>query len=393
MTSATCNGETSCVGGLCLPPTLLLFAGSGAGLTGGTYTTGGSWVTTALGDATSLGTSLTVDSSGRGVGVYTSTTDNDVGFTLWSGGSWGTATPITGNFAMGQPFLDATGSSTTFVTYQGTSGYDYWSLTLTSTGWSSPIPVGTAGNQNYGPVPATIAALGTSATLGFTDGTTVQDGAFTNWVASTDFADDAWNAEDDIVGPESYTVPPQIIPLTSGPELLMVFADQTTQMWFVTRTGGVWSTAVTLPTCLTDTRPALAPLPGGDAILAFQGTDSHLYWSEYSGGEWSTVSAFATPNVTLDAGTSPAVTHGIGTDVAELVYVSGGVPYYSSLTAVTWALPVAVPGLTGLVGVSIAATPGLTIGAVDGGAAAPSSAPSRPAWRNMVDMVRRAVED
>ncbi len=80
----------------------------------------------------------------------------------------------------------------------------------------------------------------------------------------------------------------------------------------------------------------------------------NLYWSVYSGSSWSTVAAFATPNVAVD--TSPAVTHGINGDVAEIAYVSGGVAYHAKLSGSTWSTPVMVGG-AGLVGVAIASAP------------------------------------
>jgi hypothetical protein len=74
----------------------------------------------------------------------------------------------------------------------------------------------------------------------------------------------------------------------------------------------------------------------------------------YSGGAWSTVAAFSSPNVAID--TSPAVTHGVGGDVAEIAYVTGGQAYSASLVGSTWSAPVSVGG-SGLLGVAIASTP------------------------------------
>ncbi len=328
---------------------MLLFAGSSASLLGGTFHAGGAWVTSALGDATSFGTSLTVDSSGRGVGVYTSANTSLVGYTIWSGGAWSAPAAISQNLAaQGQPFADATGSASTQVIYQD-SNYHYWFLGFTSA-WTQAQAVGTATNQNYGPVPATIATLGANATAAFIDG----ESPDVNYAAVADRTGGAWGAQADLTGPESYTVSPVIVPLSAGPELMMVFVQQNTQIMFITRTAGVWSAPAAITNSLTGARVALAPLPGGGAILAFQGTDSNLYWSLYSSSAWSAVAPFASPNVAVD--TSPAVTHGIGGDVAEIAYVSGGMVYHARLTGSTFGAPVLVGG-TGVKGVAIASSP------------------------------------
>jgi hypothetical protein len=330
-------------------PTVLLFAGSPSGLLAGTFKAGGTWVTQALTDATSFGTSLTIDSSGRGIGAYTSATGGIVRFTVWSGGAWSApAAIIASAVSQGQPFLDATGSSSAHLVYQDGT-YHYWSVDYAGS-WDMPQAVGTAMGQNYGPVAATIAALGTGATAAFIDG----QGPNQNDVAEADLAAGTWSARIDIAGPESFTVPPSIISLSAGPELMTVFVTQGSQMMFVTRTAGVWSTPTAIANALTNDRVAVAPLSNGGAIAAFRGTDNNLYWSTYSAGAWSTVAAFATPNMATD--TSPAVTHGISGDVAELAYVSGGIAFHSRLSGATWGVPVNVGG-TGLVGVAVAATP------------------------------------
>jgi hypothetical protein len=127
-----------------------------------------------------------------------------------------------------------------------------------------------------------------------------------------------------------------------------------TQIMFMTRTGGAWSSPAAIVNCLTNERVALAPLPGGGAILAFRGTDTNLYWSVYSGGAWSPVAPIASPNVSADA--PPAVTHGMAGYTAELAYVSGGAAYHARLTGSAWSAPTLVGG-SGLNGVAIAAAP------------------------------------
>jgi hypothetical protein len=251
--------------------------------------------------------------------------------------------------AMAQPFVDATGGTTTHLVYQDMT-YHYWYLAFTGTWSAAPQAVGPSGNQSYGPVAATIAARGADATAAFTDG----QQPLINDAAASDRSAGAWQARVDIAEPEGFTVIPVIIPLNAGPELMMIFVQQGGQMQFATRTAGTWSSATSLMNCLTNDRPALAPLPNGGAILAFRGQDKNLYWSLYAGGAWSAVAPFATPNVSVD--TSPSVTHGIGSDTAELAYVNGGVAYHARLSGGAWSVLVTVGG-TSLNGVAIAAVP------------------------------------
>ena len=288
---------------------------------------------------------------GRGVGVYTSATGGVVSAAVWSNGAWAAPAPITAAaVAREQPFVDAAGGATSHLVYQDMS-YKYWYLAYTGTWTSMPQAVGPAANQSYGPVPATLAARGADTTVAFIDGQSPS----VNYAAQIDRTGGTWQARADLAGPESFTVPPAIIPLSAGPELMMVFVQQDAKIAFVTRTGGAWTAPVILAGCLTGDRVSLAPLPGGGAILAFRGQDQNLYWTVYAGGAWSVVAPFSTPNVSIAR--PPAVTHGIAGDAAEIAFIeSDGKAYHARLVGSTWSAPVAVGG-TALNGVAIVATP------------------------------------
>ena len=100
----------------------------------------------------------------------------------------------------------------------------------------------------------------------------------------------------------------------------------------------------------------VADSPGG-AILAFAGTDGNLYWTTYSEASgWAAVLPLSSTGQTA-TDTTPAVTHGINGDIAEMVYLSGGHPVFSSLTASGWSSPRLVNTSMGLTGVAIASAP------------------------------------
>lgn len=218
--------------------------------------------------------------------------------------------------------------------------------------WSPTAePVGGTSSQSFGPSPATIAALSSGPIIAFAgnDGD-LYDQARVGGVWQSASGHGLGN-----VLSQPPTIPPAIVALTSGPDLMIVFAEQDKQIRFTTHTSATgWSTPLAIANCLTGDPVALAPLPNGGAILAFRGTDFNLYWSVYSASGWSKVAGFASPNVSVD--TTPAVTHGIGGDTAEIAYLIGGVAYHARLSGSAWLAPVTVGG-TALNGVALAAAP------------------------------------
>ena len=147
-----------------------------------------------------------------------------------------------------------------------------------------------------------------------------------------------------------------IVRMTSGPELMLAYARQSdSAVLYATRSSGTWSTPATIPSALAAAPVALAALPGGDAVLAFHGTNDQLYYSTYSGGSWSAVAPLLSPNVGVVG--SPALARGIGGDVAEIAFVeSDGAAYHSRYAGGSWSTPVAIGG-SSLAGIALARTP------------------------------------
>jgi hypothetical protein len=323
-------------------PTVLLLAGSTTSIFGGTYTSAGGWATSTIAGAASYPPVLTALSDGTALGAFTDPSMN-VMATTWSGTSWSTPAWIGGNAtSRAQPMLDSSGT-VGHLAYHGMDFHFYY-VPYRLGAWS-----GTSQSMggNYGPVPAAIAALGANATAAFVDG----QGPMTNYAASVDLVGVSWGTRTDL-SLSSFTVPPAIVALDTGPELLMTFVQQDTSIAFALRTGGVWSAAPTIANCYTNDRVALAALPGGRVILAFRGTDGNLYWLTWSGTAWSPVAPFSTPNVMISG--PPAVADGANGHVAEIAFIeSDGAVYTASLSGVVWSTPVTVGG-TNLVGVAIA---------------------------------------
>ncbi len=332
--------------------TALVLAGSPTGMLAGELDVGGTWKTTTLSGATSFAPALTMTRLGAGVGVFCSGTGGVLTATLWmSGVGWQIPSAVSsGAVARAQPSIDATGGTTAHTTYQDGS-YKFWYAAYSAGSWSAPQAISSSGNQSYGPVSAAIAARGTDATVAFIDGQSPS----VNYAAQQDLVGGTWQARADLVGPESLTIEPSLIALDVGPELMMMFAQQSGQILFATRTGGVWSAPAAITNALTGNPVGLAPLPNGGAILAFRGTDTNLYWSVYASGSWSTVAPFQAANLSITG--SPALTHGVSGDVAEIAFVDdSGHANASSLSGGVWRAPTLLGG-TNMVGVSIASSP------------------------------------
>ena len=126
---------------------------------------------------------------------------------------------------------------------------------------------------------------------------------------------------------------------------MVVYARADGTLHSVTRTGGAWSAAISVPGALMSAtvRPAVAPLPGGEAVLAFRGNDGFLYWSRYSGGAWVGATSFATPNLAVAA--TPSLARGVGGAEAEIAFIQADKKaYHARLVANAWSTPALVGG-------------------------------------------------
>ncbi len=95
----------------------------------------------------------------------------------------------------------------------------------------------------------------------------------------------------------------------SGPDVVAVFTDNNSNINFTARTSGVYSAPAPIANALVTVSAAV--FAGGTALalntyqgavkLAFVGQDNNLYYSIYSGGIWSAVAPWATPNISISS--------------------------------------------------------------------------------------------
>jgi len=95
---------------------------------------------------------------------------------------------------------------------------------------------------------------------------------------------------------------------SSGPEIAMINKGYNAagQLAFLTRTAGTWSTPALISNAFPGSAIAINNYPGG-LKLAYIGTDNNLYYATYSGGTWSAVSPWGTPNISLSGVTAFAL--------------------------------------------------------------------------------------
>lgn len=336
--------------------TALLLGGSPATIFTGAFHPGAPWTTSSLADATASGVALATTSQGKGVGLVRSTSNGgELRFTTWLAGAWAPLTAIAaGVTTRDGPAVVSLGAAA-HVVFQGDNFKHYFASFAVA--WS-PVadPLGGAGGgsaQSFGPTPPALAALVASDVAAFVG----NDHDLYDQTRSGG----VWQAALGHGLAGLVTLTPAIVPLTSGPELLMVAVRTDTSIVWTTRTGAAWTPLVpaAIPSALTADRVALTTLPGGAALLAFRGTNGQLFTSRFTPGPpptWSAPVGVAMPNVTITG--SPSLAPGVGGVDAELAFVGGGsgAAFHTRLTGSTWSAPAMVGG-SGLTSVAIATMP------------------------------------
>jgi hypothetical protein len=298
--------------------------------------------------------------TGQGVGLLHGASDHLV-YTIWGGSTWTALAQVNADTTQGRPALAASGS-TVHAVFWGNDFKFYYEAYSGGAWTSSPqavVPAGmTLAMQPCGPSPGVLAPIGAGASLIFVNGGNCS-GA-TNHLYNTDLSSGVWQASKDVATNPSFikTQWPAVTAPVSGPELVTAYVQQNaTQILSAYRSMGTWFLTAPILNGLTNDPVALAPLVGGEVLLAYRGTDMKLYTSTFSGIGWSNPVAALGSNPSL--GAAPALIAGIGTAVAEMVYIdSTGALFHTRLIGSTWTAPMPVAtGMTGFAHAAIAGGP------------------------------------
>jgi hypothetical protein len=342
-TAANCGAGQVCAANKC--SALVLLAASAAGTFGATFQSGDVWSgPTALGGLSTDDLALAFTTTGLAVGAFrivkATAASEQVWYTTWTAGAWATAVAIDGTsvFTQSAPSVSA-GSTAAQLVFHGTD-FKYYYASFSGGVWSPKAePVGGA-TQSFGPTGSALAAIAGNATVVFFDGNNS-----TNQITAQNRTAGAWGTTTGLSGADtSSTTMPTIVALKGGTaDLLAMYPRTSGVIAYRTRTGGVWSGASTVSTASTGTfgRPALAALPGGQAIMAFRGNDTNLYYATYNGVVWTT------PTLVLPAvsvSTVPVLARGLGGTVAEIAFVkaSDSFAYHARFDGAAWSAPVKV---------------------------------------------------
>jgi hypothetical protein len=370
---ATCNdgllngGETTidCGGSCTVCSRVTLLAGSATQLYGKAFSPGAGWAGTNVFTAkTTDRIGLAFNSSGQGIGVIRSSSApiNQVMSTVYTPapipGTWSAFANLTGApTTSGGPSVAAAPGGPAQAAFIGLNpDFKYYYAAFNGGLWSAPEIVG-LGTPSTGVSRPGITAFGSNAEVGF-----IKVVAATNEFDSRDRIGGVWDPERKGSVAATANVPPELITMSSGPDFMAVFVDNSNNIYYTTRSlGGVWAVPVQIAGAATTDPMSLDALPGGKAVLAFRNNvaSNHAMAAFYDPGTgWGAVSDVS--GVQLVAGASVAVTHGIGGAVAELVYArnSDGLAYHARFISGSWSpVPAAVDVTTPITTVAIASSP------------------------------------
>jgi hypothetical protein len=256
--------------------------------------------------------------------------------------SWADPAAVASASTIDGPSLAVVGS-TAHLLYQDAT-YKYFHGQYATSAWDSASdPVGGSGSsQSYG-------ARGPSGAAAGSDLIAVQAGSDSylydqTWSGSWQTAHQQGGAA------IQNTLPPTIVALSGGSsELLAAYLRVSDyKVMAVARTSGTWGTPMLIDANAYSNDPvALAPLPGGKALLVFRGSDDKPYFSTWDGAStWTAPAAVVATNPVV--GSVPSIAPGVcGADAIVAWAESGGGVRYASFSAGTFGAPQSVAGTSG----------------------------------------------
>jgi cysteine-rich repeat protein len=361
--AATCNDgvkngaetDVDCGGSLCnICPSLVLLAGgngSDNGVFVASFTAAGGWVSQTLAGRTVDDVSIAMMSDNTAVGLHRFTQignpiDNRLQYTTWNKGVWTPLASIDPTVTtQSWPAAAAAGTQTQAV-FRGFDNKHYFAAY--NGGVWSPIAQDTGAGGTVAP---DIAALGANAVMLF------NDGANANKVTARDRIGGVWGNSVLLSGNEVVTsgVPLDILALNGNKELLALwYGTSITQLRYSFRSNGVWSAPLTVPNAAPGGRIQSAALPAGSAAIAFRANSNQKFRSTVYNGltqAWlGAVKLLPPANDPVITG-PPAIAPGIGSSLAEAVFVSGGKIFHTrfngnifDIANASWSAPVEIGG-------------------------------------------------
>jgi hypothetical protein len=274
-------------------------------------------------------------------------------------GSWSPPAQVAAALAQGVPALAVTATSAHVVYWGSDSKFYHGTYTGSWDAANDPLkPSG--GTQSFGPSAPAATAVGSALveTQSGQDGVVYEQGWNGSWQAASAVAGSA------VVS----SLSPAVAAMNGGTaDVMVVFVHAgdagSYYLQYATRTAstGGWSTPADVyatggNVAYAGTTPALCALPGGKALLAWQGsTTSYPYVSTYDpAGGWT-----APIPASSDALVSPpSVAPGVCGADAVMAYVKtgGGVQVVTS-SGGSWGTPVAISGASGMQWAAIASSP------------------------------------
>lgn len=341
----------------CTSGTVVVLAGNDTTLSGAAQSKGGAWSGAAIagGAAKSLPAVVALGSGFVGLTRGPADALQSVSFaTSWSG-----VTAVGSITTIGSPALAAVGTKGHGVYLSGavpTAGdiNKFFRVETTGTVFTTtgdPV-MPTAGTQSFGPSAGTLAAAGTDlafAQAGGDEGLYVQK------------RDTGWSAAAPIMGAGTFnTVPPALLAVDGKLDLVLLYADNTTNhvIGYATRDGTTkaWNdAAVTQGTARTGEQLSVARISQSVVLVTFRGNNARPYFmtgtlpSAASGGAaaigWSVPAPLLADTSTVDA--APAVAKGVCGDDAIAVYGSAGQVKATRYRGGVWTTPEPVAGASG----------------------------------------------
>ncbi|WAS92708.1 DUF4215 domain-containing protein [Nannocystis punicea] len=321
-TAATCSdgqqngGEAGvdCGGPDCESCEFVLLLGGHAGAMLGGHFDGATWTVKNIPAPTVDGLDVAITSEDVGVGVFRYTkigdpADNQLRYVTWQAGTWSAPAQIGADTTRAAPTISAAGAGAHAV-FHGDNFQHYYAR-FTAGAWNPTAEM----IGSFGPGPGSVTTLGADALLVF------HDGAQSNQLFARRRTG-AWQAQQSVdAETQAFDRQPAVVTLTNDRVLAVHAVNGGGQLRFGIFDNGAWSAPAQVPGAQTSARAALAPLPGGDAALAFRGLDGQLYVALFVGGAWQAAATVLQPSPTIYG--PPALSAGIGDAELELVYLDG----------------------------------------------------------------------